>query len=157
MTRNSWLRSLPLLLPRVGRLPVLGIAGLLAVGSMAACGETEPAASAEAGPAEHRIDVAALEVGVSDLESSLQISGNFMPQTRVEIRAKLPGTLSSAATSMRCSAGPASAEAAGSVSLQAAIDPTASNPAMPSTGRRPTRGSKRGSERSQELRVMSHL
>ncbi|NOT24677.1 MAG: efflux RND transporter periplasmic adaptor subunit [Acidobacteria bacterium] len=31
---------------------------------------------------------------MTDLESSLQISGNLAPQTRVEIRAKLPGTLS---------------------------------------------------------------
>ena len=97
MIRNSWLRSLPLSVLRVGRVRAIGIVSLLALGSLPACSQTEPAASAEAGPAEHRIDVAALEVGVSDLESSLQISGNFMPQTRVEIRAKLPGTLSSVA------------------------------------------------------------
>ncbi len=97
MIRNSWLRSLPLSLPRIGRVRALGIVALLALGSLPACSETESAASAEVALSEHRIDVAALEVGVSDLESSLQISGNFMPQTRVEIRAKLPGTLSSVA------------------------------------------------------------
>jgi len=97
MIRNSWLRSLALSLPRIGRVRALGIVALLALGSLPACSETESAASAEVALSEHRIDVAALEVGVSDLESSLQISGNFMPQTRVEIRAKLPGTLSSVA------------------------------------------------------------
>jgi RND family efflux transporter MFP subunit len=78
--------------PRRGR--AFGAITLLTLASLPGCGEAEPAASAEVAPAEHRIDVAALEVGVSDLESSLQISGNLVPQTRVEIRAKLPGTLS---------------------------------------------------------------
>ena len=97
MIRSSWLRSLALSLPRIERVRALGIVALLALGSLPACSETDSAASAEVALSEHRIDVAALEVGVSDLESSLQISGNFMPQTRVEIRAKLPGTLSSVA------------------------------------------------------------
>jgi len=39
--------------------------------------------------------VAAVTVGVADLESVLQISGNLMPRTRVAVAAKLPGTLSS--------------------------------------------------------------
>jgi len=94
MTRNTRLRSLSFSLSRGGPARSLGIVALLALGSLPACSETESAASADVAPAEHRIDVAALEVGVSDLESSLQISGSFMPQTRVEIRAKLPGTLS---------------------------------------------------------------
>ena len=34
------------------------------------------------------------KVGVTDLESTLQISGNLVPQTRVAVLAKLPGTLS---------------------------------------------------------------
>jgi HlyD family secretion protein len=38
--------------------------------------------------------VPALEVGVTDLESTLQISGNLVPHTRVAVMAKLPGTLS---------------------------------------------------------------
>ena len=59
------------------------------------CQSAEPAASAAAAPApEHRTDVPALEVGVTDLESTLQISGNLVPQTRVAVMAKLPGTLS---------------------------------------------------------------
>lgn len=60
-----------------------------------ACGGAEPAASAAASPAEHRVDVSAVTVGVANLESTLQISGNLMPQTRVAVTAKLPGTLSS--------------------------------------------------------------
>jgi RND family efflux transporter MFP subunit len=60
-----------------------------------ACGGAEQAASAAATTAEHRVDVAAMKVGVADLESTLQISGNLAPQTRVAVTAKLPGTLSS--------------------------------------------------------------
>src|SRR5688572_26548383 len=63
---------------------------LLATG----CGGAEPAASAAVAPAEHRVDVAAIQVAVADLESTLQISGNLVPQTRVAVAAKLPGTLS---------------------------------------------------------------
>ena len=94
MRSNPRLRTFPLALSRVRRARTFGLFALLALSSLPACSETESAASAEAAPAEHRIDVAAIEVGVSDLESSLQISGNLVPQTRVEIRAKLPGTLS---------------------------------------------------------------
>src|SRR6188768_3701056 len=94
MMRNPSLRSFPLSLSRVRRGRTFGLFALLALGSLPACSETESTASAEIAPAEHRIDVAALQVGVTDLESSLQISGNLVPQTRVEIRAKLPGTLS---------------------------------------------------------------
>ena len=97
MMRNPRLRSFLLLRSPVRRARAFGLVALLALASLPACSETESTASAEVAAAEHRIDVAALEVGVSDLESSLQISGNFMPQTRVEIRAKLPGTLSSVA------------------------------------------------------------
>jgi HlyD family secretion protein len=43
---------------------------------------------------EHRIDVPALRVDVRDLESTLQISGSLVPQTRVGVMATLPGTLS---------------------------------------------------------------
>ena len=61
----------------------------------AACRGAEPAASAAATTAEYRVDVAAMKVAVADLESTLQISGNLVPQTRVAVAAKLPGTLSS--------------------------------------------------------------
>jgi RND family efflux transporter MFP subunit len=60
-----------------------------------ACSNAEPAASAAAATTEHRVDVAALTVALADLESTLQISGNLVPQTRVAVTAKLPGTLSS--------------------------------------------------------------
>jgi len=60
----------------------------------AGCDSAQPAAAAATPAAEHRIDVPALEVGVRDLESTLQISGNLVPQTRVAVMAKLPGTLS---------------------------------------------------------------
>jgi HlyD family secretion protein len=61
----------------------------------AACRGAEPAASAAGSTAEYRVDVAAMKVAVADLESTLQISGNLVPQTRVAVTAKLPGTLSS--------------------------------------------------------------
>src|SRR5262245_40592047 len=61
----------------------------------AACDSAEPSASAAATTVEHRVDVAAMKVAVADLESTLQISGNLVPQTRVAVVAKLPGTLSS--------------------------------------------------------------
>jgi len=66
----------------------------LSVGA-AACRDAEPAASAAGTTAEYRVDVAAMKVAVADLESTLQISGNLVPQTRVAVAAKLPGTLSS--------------------------------------------------------------
>jgi RND family efflux transporter MFP subunit len=66
--------------------------GAAAIG--AGCQSAEPAASAATPAPEHRTDVPALEVGVTDLESTLQISGNLVPQTRVAVMAKLPGTLS---------------------------------------------------------------
>lgn len=62
--------------------------------TLAACGGAEPTAVAAGTPAAERlIDVPAIKVGVADLESSLQISGNLAPQTRVAIMARLPGTL----------------------------------------------------------------
>lgn len=70
------------------------LAALLAVAATPACRATEPAAAAKVAPAEYRIDVAALKVGTGDLESTLRISGNLAPDTRVAIRAKFPGTLS---------------------------------------------------------------
>jgi RND family efflux transporter MFP subunit len=66
----------------------------LSVGAVA-CRGAEPAASAAGTTAEYRVDVAAMKVAVADLESTLQISGNLVPQTRVAVAAKLPGTLSS--------------------------------------------------------------
>ena len=63
--------------------------------TLSACDSAEPAAAASApAVAEHRVDVPALTVGTTDLESTLQISGNLVPQTRVAILAKLPGTIS---------------------------------------------------------------
>jgi RND family efflux transporter MFP subunit len=76
---------------------IAGLPVLLAVVALtaAACGSAEEPASAAAPAVEHRVDVAAATVGVADLESALQISGNLVPQTRVAVTAKLPGTLSS--------------------------------------------------------------
>lgn len=62
--------------------------------AVSACRNTEPTAAASTPVNEHRVDVAAIKVGVTDLESALEISGNLMPQTRVAVMAKLPGTLS---------------------------------------------------------------
>jgi HlyD family secretion protein len=68
---------------------------LAAAGIGAGCQSAEPTAAAASTPApEHRTDVPALEVGVADLESTLQISGNLVPRTRVAVMARLPGTLS---------------------------------------------------------------
>jgi HlyD family secretion protein len=58
------------------------------------CRETESAVAASAPPAERPVDVAALKVPVVDLESTLQISGNLVADTRVGVMSKLPGTLS---------------------------------------------------------------
>ena len=73
---------------------------LLATGSAitaAACSSAEPTAVAAAPATERLLDVPAIKVGVADLESTLQISGNLAPQARVAIMAKLPGTLASMA------------------------------------------------------------
>ena len=65
--------------------------------TLSACREAETAAAAAAPVVEHRVDVPAMKVGATDLESTLQISGNLAPRTRVAIFAKLPGTLSGVA------------------------------------------------------------
>ena len=82
--RNRVIRSVTILIP-VGGLAL----------ALSGCNSAEPAAAASTPPvAEHRVDVPALTVGTTDLESTLEISGNLVPQTRVAILAKLPGTLS---------------------------------------------------------------
>ena len=60
----------------------------------AACGGSEPAAAAPAPVAETRVDVAAVTVGVTDVESVLEISGNLVPDKRVAVLPTLSGTLS---------------------------------------------------------------
>jgi len=77
------------------RLLVSGLAlvALVAV-TTAACRSAEPPAAAATPAPEQRVDVPALTVAVGDLESTLEISGNLAPQTRVAVMAKLPGTLS---------------------------------------------------------------
>jgi HlyD family secretion protein len=79
--------------PKGLRLPIIGV-GLALTVMVSGCRETEQTAAAATTPAEQRVDVAAIKVGVSDVESVLQISGNLMPQTRVAVTSKLPGTLS---------------------------------------------------------------
>lgn len=80
--------------PRQSFQYVLILLTLASALTVAACGGAEPTAVAATTPATERLlDVPAITVGVADLESSLQISGNLAPQTRVAIMAKLPGTL----------------------------------------------------------------
>jgi len=72
------------------------LVAFLAAGSAltaAACNSAEPTAVAATPAAERLVDVPAIKVGVTDLESTLQISGNLAPQTRVAIMAKLPRLL----------------------------------------------------------------
>ena len=72
------------------------IAPLLIAGTaltVSACREAEPEAAA-APASEHRVDVPALTVSATNFESTLEISGNLLPQTRVSIFPKQPGTVS---------------------------------------------------------------
>ena len=64
----------------------------------AACGGSEPAAAAPV--AEARVDISAVTVSVADVESVLEISGNLMPDQRVGVMARLPGTLSRVAVDL---------------------------------------------------------
>ena len=66
----------------------------------AACGSSEPAAAAPAPAVEARVDVSAVTVALADVESVLEISGNLMPDQRVGVIAKLPGTLSRVAVDL---------------------------------------------------------
>ena len=82
--------------------PGVVLAAVLAL-SAAGCGNSEPAAAAATGTASEelaRVDVPALKVATADVESTLQISGSLMPQTRVAVMAKLPGTLSRVAVNI---------------------------------------------------------
>ena len=75
--RNRVIRSVTVLIP-VSSLAL----------ALSGCNSAEPAAAASTpAVAEHRVDVPALTVGTTDLESTLQISGNLVPQTRVAILA----------------------------------------------------------------------
>ncbi|HEX2460689.1 MAG TPA: biotin/lipoyl-binding protein, partial [Vicinamibacterales bacterium] len=86
-------------LPVVAR-PVLGIALIAVAAVVSACGGSEPTAAASVPPVERRVDVAAIKVGISDVESALQISGNLMPESRVAVAARLPGTLARVAVDL---------------------------------------------------------
>ncbi len=94
--RNHPFRSLALPVPMPHRPRIAGLVAVLALVTSLACSGAQPATPAETGAAaiEQKIDVAALKVGVQDLESALEITGSLAPQTRVEIRATLPGRLS---------------------------------------------------------------
>lgn len=76
-----------------GTFSLVAFIAALALAS-SACRPAESAAAASPPPPEQRVDVPALTVGLADLESTLQISGNLVPQTRVGVMATLPGTLS---------------------------------------------------------------
>ena len=69
---------------------------LLSAGAALTASACREAQSEAATPpvAEHRVDVPAVKVGTTALESTLQISGNLVPQTRVAIFARQPGTVS---------------------------------------------------------------
>lgn len=71
----------------------LGAAVLMSIAA-AACGGSEPAAAAPAPVADARVDVSAVTVALADVESVLEISGNLVPDKRVAVFPKLPGTLS---------------------------------------------------------------
>jgi RND family efflux transporter MFP subunit len=78
-----------------------GAAALAVVAlAAAACSSGEPTASAAVPPVDHRVDVPAITVGLGDIESTLQVSGNLMPQTRVAVLPKLGGTLSQVAVEL---------------------------------------------------------
>ncbi len=63
----------------------------------AACRGGDSTAAAAPAPEAARVDVAAVAARTADLESTLQISGSLVPQTRVAVHAKLPGTLAGVA------------------------------------------------------------
>ena len=97
--RPKGLRLQVAALPVVAR-PVLGIALVAVAAVVSACGGSEPTAAASVPPVERRVDVAAIKVGMSDIESALQISGNLMPESRVAVSARLPGTLARVAVDL---------------------------------------------------------
>ena len=77
----------------------LGAIVLISIAA-AACGSSEPAAAAPVPVPEARVDVSAVTVALADVESVLEISGNLMPDQRVGVIAKLPGTLSRVAVDL---------------------------------------------------------
>lgn len=68
---------------------------LIATGGVgtAGCGRAGDPAVAAAPVADTRLDVAAHRVIAGDLETSLELSGSLVPQTRVAVMSRLPGTL----------------------------------------------------------------
>ena len=79
----------------------LAALAIVALGTVfSACRGSEPAAAASTPAVEQRLDVAAIKVGVSDVESVLQISGNLMAETRVAVLPKTSGTLSRIAVNL---------------------------------------------------------
>ena len=76
--------------------PVVTALGAIVITSIAAagCGGSEPAAAAPAPAVAPRVDVSAVTVAVADVESVLELSGNLVPDKRVAVLPKLPGTLS---------------------------------------------------------------
>jgi RND family efflux transporter MFP subunit len=62
----------------------------------AACGGRDSAAAA-APPPDIAVDVQTVSARLVDLESALEISGSLVPQTRVAVHSRLPGTLSTVA------------------------------------------------------------
>jgi RND family efflux transporter MFP subunit len=75
------------------QLSALLLTALALAGGTAGCSEAESAAATVQTSVDTRVDVPAHTVATADIESSLQISGSLVPQARVNVMSKLPGTL----------------------------------------------------------------
>lgn len=108
--RNRCFRSLRR--PEGLRLPTTALALFALATLVSGCRESEQAAAASTPPTDRHIDVAAVQVEVSDIESTLHISGSLMPERRVAVMPKMPGTLSRIAVDLgdRVAAGQVVAE-----------------------------------------------
>ena len=76
----------------VSRTVVALTAALAVVAIAAGCGRSETA-EAKAPNEPEATEVAATDARVGDVSQTLAISGSLVPQTRVDVRSKLPGRL----------------------------------------------------------------
>ncbi|MGE0362013.1 MAG: efflux RND transporter periplasmic adaptor subunit [Vicinamibacterales bacterium] len=77
-------------------LPQLFLAASAVAVSLAltACGSgASPEAAAQAAPAPAAVDVAAVRAATGTIESSLELSGNLVPQARVGLKPRVPGAI----------------------------------------------------------------
>ena len=75
-------------------LPAALLTALLAASGCRSAESTAVAAAETTSAADRAVDVPAITVTPTEVESTLQVSGTLIPQTRVAVMAKLPGTLS---------------------------------------------------------------